>query len=497
MAALFIRSLFFFELIPKMPFMLLKQTKIVATISDKKCDVPFLKELFEAGMNVVRLNTAHQSLEDAKKVINNVRQVSDRIPILIDTKGPEIRITETEEKIMLKTGNKICFKDNPNEKSTAQCIHANFTGFVEEIPVGKQILIDDGELCFTVLEKKEDKLICRIENDGELGSRKSINVPGVSFSLPSLSKKDINFIYFAIEQDVDFIAHSFVRSKKDVAAVQKILDEKNSKIKIIAKIENREGVDNIDEILDHCYGIMVARGDLGIEIPAEEIPIIQKMLEQKCMNRRKPVIVATQMLHSMIENPRPTRAEVSDVANAIFDGTDAIMLSGETAYGQYPLEAVQTMTKIARKVEKHKAVYKNPSDEALHNKISGFLAKSAVYASTQLPVTALVSDSMTGRTIRNLAAFRGKHPILAFCYNKRLMRELALSYGVKTYYISQRNSTDEFYHILSSILLNEGKVKPEDLLVVVAGNFGPGKGASFMEISTTENLSKRLSKDTP
>ncbi|RLD84569.1 MAG: pyruvate kinase [Bacteroidetes bacterium] len=477
--------------------MLLKQTKIVATISDKKCDVPFLKELFEAGMNVIRLNTAHQSTDDALKVINNVRLVSDRIPILIDTKGPEIRTTERDGPISLKEGETIIFKGDPNNKTTKNCICTNFTGFVNEIPKGCRILIDDGELAFTVIEKNDKELICRIENDGELGNRKSINVPSVSFSLPSISEKDIRFINFAVDQDVSFIAHSFVRSKEDLFAVQEHLDKRKSNIKIIAKIENQQGVDNIDEILDHCYGIMVARGDLGIEIPYEEIPGVQKFLENKCMNRRKPVIVATQMLHSMIENPRPTRAEVSDVANAIYDGTDAIMLSGETAYGEYPVEAVKAMTRIAQTVEKEKKVHKAPSDEALHNKISGFLAKSAVYASVQLPVKALVADSMSGRTIRNLAAFRGKLPILAFCYNKKLMRVLALSYGVKTYYISQRNATDEFYHILSSVLMNEGKIQPEDLLAVVAGNFGPGNGASFMEVSTADNLSKRLLRDTP
>jgi pyruvate kinase len=482
---------------PKIKNMLLKQTKIVATISDKKCDVPFLKSLFEAGMNVVRLNTAHQNHKDALKVINNVRLVSERIPLLLDTKGPEIRTTATKGKIFLKEGDTIAFKGKPDELTNSKCIYTNYCDFVQDIPENSRILIDDGELAFTVIEKEEEKLICRIENDGELGNHKSINVPSVKFALPSLSEKDIKFIDFAIDHDIDFIAHSFVRSKEDLFAIHKILDKRKSNIKIIAKIENREGVDNIDEILDNCYGIMVARGDLGIEIPAEEIPGIQKYLENKCMNRRKPVIVATQMLHTMIENPRPTRAEVSDVANAIYDGTDAIMLSGETAYGEYPLEAVQTMTKIAQTVEKQKPAYKNPTDDALHNKTSGFLAKSAVYASEQLPVQALVSDSMTGRTIRNLAAFRGKLPILAFCYNKKLMRELALSYGVKTYYISQRSSTDEFYHILTSVLLNEGKIQPDDLLAIVAGNFGPGNGASFIELSTADNLAKRLSRDTP
>ena len=476
--------------------MLLKQTKIVATISDKKCDVPFLKELFESGMNVVRLNTAHQNTEQSLKVIKNVREVSDRIAILIDTKGPEIRTTETKKTIYLKEGSEIYFKGD-TELSTEKCIYTTCEKIVEEVPVGKTILIDDGELAFKVISKDKEKLKCLILNDGELKSRKSINLPGISMSLPSLSKKDKEFIHFAVKEDVAFIAHSFVRTKKDVLAVQEILDKHNSNIKIIAKIENQEGVDNIEEILDYAYGVMVARGDLGIEIPAEEIPGIQKKLVKRCVARRKPVIVATQMLYSMIENPRPTRAEVSDIANAIYDGTDAIMLSGETAYGEYPIESVKTMAKIAVHVEKNKKAFKKPSDKALHNKVLGILAKAAFEASLELDLKCIVADSMTGGTIRNLASYRGKLPILAFCYNKKLMRELSLSYGVKTYYISMRNSTDEFFHILTSVLLNEGKIQPEDLIAVVAGNFGPGQGASFIEISEIESLASRSAKETP
>ncbi len=475
--------------------MFLKQTKIVATISDRKCDVEFIQELFDAGMNVVRLNTAHQTLEDSLKVIQNVRQVSEKLPILVDTKGPEIRTTKTDNDIFLKQGERIYFKGDPNQLSTDKCICATYPKFVQEVPIGCKILIDDGELAFLVINKDNDKLECEILNDGELGSRKSINIPGVAVALPSLSSKDRDFIDFAIEQNVTFIAHSFVRNKEDVIEIQKILDEHKSDVKIIAKIENQQGVDNIDEILEHAYGIMIARGDLGIEIPAEKIPGVQKQLIKKSIACRKPVIVATQMLYTMIHNPRPTRAEVSDVANAIFEGTDAIMLSGETAFGKYPVESVKTMTRIAQQVESIRNDFKEPSDKALHNKISGLLAKAAVQATEKLPVKCIIADSMTGRTIRNLSAFRGKLPILAFCYNKKLMRELALSYGVRAYYISQRNSTDEFYQILTTILLEEGEIDKEDLIVVVAGNFGPGNGASFIEISNIESLSKRMSNE--
>lgn len=303
----------------------MKKTKIVATISDKNCDVPFLKKLHHAGMDVVRLNTAHQSFEDTLKVINNVRQVSDHIAILVDTKGPEIRTTKADASFDIHTGDTITIAGDPDKTTSKDCVYVNYNGFINDVPEKSRILIDDGQLELEVIEKKKDRLICQARNNGKIEGHKSVNVPQVSFKLPSLSQKDKEYIKFCIEQDVDFIAHSFVRNKKDVKSIQDILDENNSRIKIIAKIENQEGVDNIDEIIDHVYGIMVARGDLGIEIPYERIPGIQKMIINKCIHKRKPVIVATQMLHTMIDNPRPTRAEVSDIANAIFSKTDAIM----------------------------------------------------------------------------------------------------------------------------------------------------------------------------
>jgi len=471
--------------------MLSKRTKIVATISDRNCDVEFIKELYEAGMNVVRLNTAHQSFDDSLKVIENVRKVSDRIPILVDTKGPEIRTTKCDEDIFLNQGEIVLFKGAPTEISTAKCICTSYEKFVDEVPVGAKILIDDGEIAFKVISKNKECLECEVLNDGKLGSRKSINIPGVSVALPSLTSKDIDYIKFAIDQNVAFIAHSFVRSKQDVLDIQEIIDRYGSDVRIIAKIENQQGVDNIDEILDSAYGIMVARGDLGIEIPAERIPSIQKMLIRKCIARRKPVIVATQMLYTMIYNPRPTRAEVSDVANAIFEGTDAIMLSGETAFGKYPVDAVKTMSRIAFEVENAKKGYKEPSDKALHNKISGHLAKAAIEATSKLPAKCIVADSMTGRTVRNLSAFRGKLPIIAFCYDKKLMRVLSLSYGVYSFFINKRNSTDEFYRIVTTELQNARIVEKDDLIVFLAGNFGPGGGASFIEISTLGGLTSR------
>ena len=332
---------------------MLKHTKIVATVSDQRCEVEFIDALYKAGMNVVRLNTAHMAEEGLTRVVNNVRTVSNRIGILMDTKGPEVRTTTAQAPIPFKTGEIVKIMGNPEGETSHDCICVSYRNFVNDLGVGSDILIDDGDLELKVIEKKEDFLVCEVENDATLGSRKSVNVPGVRINLPSLTEKDRKNIIWAIGHDLDFIAHSFVRNAADVKAVQDILDAHNSDIKIISKIENQEGVDNIDEIIDSCYGIMVARGDLGVEIPAEELPYLQKMMIQKCNDQFKTVITATQMLDSMMRNPRPTRAEVTDVANAVYDGTDAVMLSGETAQGKYPLEALQMMVHIIEQTEKH------------------------------------------------------------------------------------------------------------------------------------------------
>ena len=314
----------------------MKRTKIVATISDKRCDIDFLKELYEAGVNVVRLNTAHQTLDEAMKVVNNVRAVSDNLSLLIDTKGPEVRTTGIGTPLRVEKGETVCMSGDMDATGD-KMIHVSYGNFVQDVQVGAKVLIDDGDVEFVVKEKTQDRLVLVASNPGEIKNKKSVNVPGACMHLESLSDKDRIFIDFAIKNNLDFIAHSFVRNKEDVLQIQQILDEHNSKIKIIAKIENQEGVDHIDEILDHVYGVMVARGDLAIEIDAEKIPRIQRLIVNKCIESKKPVIIATQMLHTMIDHPRPTRAEVSDIANAVFSGTDAIMLSGETAYGDYPL----------------------------------------------------------------------------------------------------------------------------------------------------------------
>jgi pyruvate kinase len=470
-----------------------KRTKIVATISDKRCDPDFIRSLHECGMDVIRINSAHLSIEGALKIIENTRKVSDRIAILIDTKGPEIRTTVCDTPVELKKGTVIRISGDPDKKTNNDCIYVSYRSFAIDIPIGSCILIDDGDLELKAVEKDGDSIKCLVENDGTLGARKSVNIPGIKICLPSLTEKDKAFIAMAIRENVDFIAHSFVRSKQDVIDVQSILDKEKSEIKIIAKIENQEGVDNIDEIIEHVYGIMVARGDLAIEIPYEKVPGIQRLIIDKCINNRRPVIVATQMLHSMITNPRPTRAEVSDVANAIYCQTDAIMLSGETANGKYPVEAVKTMTKVALEVENNKVKYLELPSGTLTGEISAYLAKVAVKTSIRIGARGIIADTTGGRTIRDMAAYRGINLVLAQCYTTRSMRELALSYGVYTSFQERKKSVDEFIHIALKNLTIAHDLKGDDIVVVLAGNFSGGSGFSFIEVGSVDYLKDRVS----
>ncbi len=464
---------------------MLKQTKIVASISDLRCEVDFIRDLFEAGMNVVRMNTAHASREGFEKLINNVRTVSNRIAILMDTKGPEVRTTPLAgDPIDFRTGDKVCIVGDPGRETTRECICVTYPNFVDDIPEGAHVLIDDGELGLEVMEKKDGALFCEVRNDATLGSRKSVNVPGVRINLPSLTEKDRNNILYAIEKDIDFIAHSFVRNRQDVLDIREILDAHGSDIRIIAKIENQEGVDNIDEILEVADGVMVARGDLGIEVPQERIPGIQRVLIKKCILARKPVIVATQMLHTMINNPRPTRAEVTDIANAIYYRTDALMLSGETAYGKYPVEAVRTMTKIAAQAEKDKMQENDipiPLTPA-NTDVTGFLAKEAVHATSLMPIRAIITDSFSGLTARSLAAFRGKYPVLAICYKEKTMRHLALSYGVEAIYMPEKANGQEYYFTALRKLIDDGVLSENEMVAYLSGG-KQGTHTSFLEIN--------------
>lgn len=467
----------------------MKQTKIVASISDLRCEVDFIRELYNAGVNVIRINTAHATPEGIKRVIDNVRAVSNHLAILIDTKGPEIRTTAVEDHIYFKTGDKVRICGNPQSMTTAECVNVSYPNFAEDLNVGNDVLFDDGELSMKIVDKKDGVLFAEVQNDGRLGSRKSVNVPGVHIHLPALTEKDIANIKFAIEENIDFIAHSFVRNKEDVKAVQDILDEYNSDIQIISKIENQEGVDNIDEIIEASYGIMIARGDLGIEVPIEHIPGLQRKIIRKCVLAKKPVIVATQMLHTMIKNPRPTRAEVTDVANAIYYRTDALMLSGETASGKYPLEAVKTMVAIAEQAEKDK-LPENDIKIPLcdFNDVTGFLSKNAIEATRHLGVKCIITDTVTGKTSRNLSAFRGPNPVIALCCNDKVHRLLALSYGVIPFSQHCKLSNHEQYVAAVRLLHQKGYVEKHDKVAYLSGSLGQGGGNTFLEINKVEDV---------
>lgn len=463
-----------------------KLTKIIATLSDNRSSVEFIQSLYDAGMDLVRANTAHQSPKALRALVQRVRSVSEKIPIVVDTKGPEIRTSSVGNEIQLRKGDFIRLA-GPGE-TTKEQICVSYEGIVNTLEPGNIVMIDDGDIALKVVEKKPSYLKCEALNTGTVLKRKSVNLPGVSVDLPSLNERDIEFIKLAIELDLEFIAHSFVRNKADILAIQEILDQYKSPVKIIAKIENQQGVDNIDEILPHVFGVMVARGDLAIEIPAEQIPVIQRNIVEKCISNRKAVIVATQMLHSMINHPRPTRAEITDIANAVFTGTDAIMLSGETAYGAYPLESVMIMTRAAMAAEESTDYLEAREITPHDNLISGFLAKTAVRSVARLNAKGIIADTDTGKTARYLSAFRGTCPIYIQCYDPRVMRELALIYGVYADLITVETSKKEFIQHTIDRLLNKGAIDMEDLVVVLAGNFGKKVGPSFVEVGTASNL---------
>lgn len=468
----------------------MKKTKIVCSISDRRCEVDFLRKLFFAGMNVVRMNTAHATPDGIRTIIRNTREVSPHLALLIDTKGPEVRTTNVEHPITYKKGDVVKIFGRPEMDTTHDIVNVSYTDFTKCVGKGAHILFDDGLLDMLVMEQVGPMLVAQVQNDGVLGAHKSVNVPGVHIDLPALTEKDKKNINLAIDEDIDFIAHSFVRSADDVMAVQKMLDERGSDIKIISKIENQEGVDNIDEIIDASYGIMIARGDLGIEVPLEQIPGIQRTIMHKCEQKKKPVIVATQMLHTMIDNPRPTRAEVTDIANAIYSRTDALMLSGETASGKYPLEAVQTMAAIAEQAEQDR-MNSDDFDIPLSSTCSQreFLAHTAIESTRKLGVAGIIAASESGQTARDIAAFRGPTPVLAICYNnEKTMRWLNLSYGVIPIYQKKHLSSLFLFMAALRMLLQKGYIKKDDKIAYLGGSIGGRGGATFLEINRVSQV---------
>jgi pyruvate kinase len=391
----------------------MRKAKIVCTIGPSSESPEMLKKLIEAGMNVARLNFSHGDFEEHGGRIRNIRQVTQElgksVAILLDTKGPEIRTGKLKEEPIDLVQDEHITLTTEEILGDKNRISVTYTELPQDVEAGSRILIDDGLIELRVLSVKGTEIECKIVNGGTIKSKKGVNVPGVKISLPGITEKDANDIRFGIEMGVDFIAASFVRKARDVLEIRELLERHNaSNIQIISKIENEEGVENLDEIIEVSDGIMVARGDLGVEIPAEEVPLVQKSIIKKCNFVGKPVITATQMLDSMQRNPRPTRAEASDVANAVFDGTDAIMLSGETAAGKYPVESVQTMARIAERAEsalEHREIFLKQS-QAQQTSVTEAISQAVANSALDLHANAIITATESGYTARGL----GRHP---------------------------------------------------------------------------------------
>src|SRR6478752_31603 len=456
----------------------MRKTKIVCTIGPASESVEKLVELINSGLNVCRLNFSHGDFEEHGARIVNIREAAKQtgktVGILLDTKGPEIRTNTMENgAIELEEGSEIIVSMT-EVVGTTEKFSITYPGLIDDVHVGSKILLDDGLIGLEVLDinKTDGEIKTKVLNPGTLKNKKGVNVPNVSVNLPGITEKDASDIVFGIEQGIDFIAASFVRRASDVLEIRELLEKHNAAhIQIISKIENQEGVDNIKEILEVSDGLMVARGDLGVEIHAEEVPLVQKDLIKQCNALGKPVITATQMLDSMQRNPRPTRAEASDVANAIFDGTDAIMLSGETAAGSYPVEAVQTMHSIASRTEsalEHKKILSAQSKNSEHT-LTDAIGQSVAHTALNLDVNAIISATESGHTARMISKYRPKAPIVAVTANEHVVRRLALVWGVYPQLGQKSYSTDEMLDNAVEESLNSGFVSHGDLVVISAG----------------------------
>ncbi|HHX50081.1 MAG TPA: pyruvate kinase, partial [Clostridia bacterium] len=451
----------------------MRHSKIVCTLGPASETVAVLKEMIIAGMNVARLNLSHGSLPEHERRIRNVRQAAQEtginVAILLDTKGPEIRIGDLEENINLKEGQKLVLTTE-DVLGSRERIPVRYPGLARDVKPGTKILIDDGLIELVVERVMDTEIFCSVENPGELSGGKGVNVPGALINLPAVTAKDRQDILFGISLQVDFIAGSFIRSASDVLDIRRILEENQGDIQVIAKIENRSGVDNIDEILEVADGIMVARGDLGVEIPAEEVPLLQKRIIEKCNLLGKPVITATQMLDSMIRNPRPTRAEASDVANAIFDGTDAIMLSGETAIGKYPVEAVKTMARIAEKTEDALPDQNFRNDSLLtRTSITGSIGHATHTVARELGAVAIITPTTSGSTTRMVSRYRPRAPIVAATPDARVLRQLLLVWGARPVLVKKMEGTDAMIAEAVQAALRINIISPGDLVVITAG----------------------------
>lgn len=467
----------------------MKKTKIICTMGPNADNRETLKALVENGMDIARFNFSHGDHEEQKARFDLLKSVRDEmkkpIAILLDTKGPEIRtgLLENGGKVVLKEGEEFILTSK-EIKGNEKMVYQMYSQLAKDVKPGNTILIDDGLIGLEVKEIRGGDIVCTVRNGGELGQRKGINVPNVRVNLPGITKKDRDDIIFGIEQGIDFIAASFVRDAEAVKEIRAILKEHNAEhVDIIAKIENSEGIENIDKIVSAADGIMVARGDMGVEIPAYEVPHVQKMIVEKCNQKYKPVIIATQMLDSMIRNPRPTRAEVTDVANAIREGADAIMLSGETAMGKYPVEALKMMAQIAESTEQYLDYDMMPEYRTLRGdaNVSNAVGVAAVRTATNLEADCIVTPTMSGQTARLMANFRPKQPIYAVTPNAWAQRKMQIYWGVTPLRGYEEDTTEHIISHAMYVVKREGYVKEGDMVVFTAGdpatNMVKGKGA--------------------
>ncbi|UPA30686.1 pyruvate kinase [Terrisporobacter glycolicus] len=452
-----------------------KKTKIVCTLGPASQSEETLTKLMENGLNVCRFNFSHGCHQEHKERMDAVKKVREKlnkpVAILLDTKGPEIRTGNfADPEVFLEEGSKFTIT-MADVMGTKEICTVSYKGLADDVVKGDLILIDDGLVGLRVEEVVGEEIHCIVENSGIVKNHKGVNVPGVKINLPALTPKDISDIEFGITQGIDFIAASFVRKASDVLAIREVLENNDATyIQIISKIENQEGVDNLDEILQVSDGLMVARGDLGVEIPTEEMPIVQKEMIKKCNELGKPVITATQMLDSMIRNPRPTRAEVTDVANAIYDGTDAIMLSGETAAGKYPVEAVKTMATIAKRIEETLDYDNILRSKGLNNtNVTDAISYATCTTAKSLTASGIVTSTSSGHTARMVSKFRPNTPIIAATPNERTSRQLSLSWGVYTVNCQQAGNTDDLIDNSIEASKNEGFIHDGELVVITAG----------------------------
>ena len=462
---------------------MLKKTKIVCTQGPSTEKPGVIDALIANGMNCARFNFSHGDHEEHLGRINMVREAAKKagkvISLILDTKGPEMRLGEFKDgKVMLEKGNKftLTYDDEPGDETH---VSVNHKGLYTEVKPGDTLLLSDGLVALKVDEIKGKDIVTTIQNSGKMSTRKRVAAPGVSLGLPPISEQDAKDIIFGCEQDMDFVAASFIQRPDDVIAIRKLIEEHNGRMEIIPKIENLEGVKNFDAILEVSDGIMVARGDLGVEVPAEDVPLIQKEIIRKCNAAGKPVIVATQMLDSMERNPRPTRAEVSDVGNAILDGTDAIMLSGETASGDYPVEAVSTMNRIAQRIEsslEYKELYVERGLHHLKSRTRA-IAHATVQMAYELDVPAIITPTESGYTTKVVSKYRPKAAIVAYTPSEKALRQLNLRWGVYPVLGSMWSDADEMLSNATAAAVKEGLVQRGDMTIITSG-VKAGKGNS-------------------